>query len=261
MLPLVVISIATVGFLLVFRKSIFKSKRIEVKAPLRQSAKDLLEKNVPFYQNLSTNDKLRFENKVQDFLLNTDITGVGTEVNDLDRLLIASSAIIPIFNFDHWYYDNIDEVLLYPNAFNRQFETTGQERNILGMVGDGVMNGKMLLSRNALHLGFKNETDKKNTAIHEFVHLVDKSDGLTDGIPTSLMERQYLIPWFDLMNRKMEEIRKNKSDINKYGATSQTEFFAVASEYFFERPELLEKKHPELYGYLNGFFERKVHLR
>lgn len=257
MLPYIVISIGAIGFLLVFRKSIFKTKRKEVKAPLRDSAKVLLDENVPFYNALKSEDKSRFEFKVQDFLLNIDITGVKTEVSELDRLLVASSAIIPIFNFDNWYYQNIDEVLLYPNSFNRQFETKGDERNILGMVGDGVMNGKMLLSRNALQLGFKNESDKKNTAIHEFVHLIDKSDGLTDGIPTLLMERQYLIPWLDLMNRKIEEIQKRKSDINRYGATNQTEFFAVASEYFFERPELLKKKHPELYRLLNSFFERK----
>lgn len=257
MLPIIVISILIIGFLLVFRKSLFKAKRKEVKVPLQENAKDLLEENIPFYAALSIEDKARFEFKVQDFLLHTKITGVKTELSELDRLLIASSAIIPIFNFDNWYYQNIDEVLLYPNAFNRQFETKGQERNILGMVGDGVMNGKMLLSRNALKQGFKNETDKKNTAIHEFVHLIDKSDGLTDGIPTLLMEKQYLIPWLDLMNRKMEEIRKKKSDINTYGATNQIEFFAVASEYFFERPQLLEKKHPELFALLNSFFERK----
>lgn len=257
MLIYVVMGIAAIGFLLLFRKSLFKAKRKEVKEAMSEVSKSLLEENVPFYENLSAADKARFEHKVQDFLLHAKITGVKTEVSELDRLLIAASAIIPIFNFDHWYYPNIDEVLLYPNAFNRQFETAGKDRNILGMVGDGLMEGKMVLSRNSLHQGFKNETDKKNTAIHEFVHLIDKSDGRSDGIPTLLMERQYLIPWLDLMNKKMEEIAKKKSDINGYGATNQTEFFAVASEYFFERPALLKRKHPKLYEYLNTFFERE----
>jgi Mlc titration factor MtfA (ptsG expression regulator) len=257
MFPLIVISIGIFGLLLVFRKDIFKRLRKEVIVPMPESSKDLLEKNVSYYAQLSHIDKERFEYKVQEFLMHTKITGIETEVSELDRLLVASSAIIPIFNFDNWHYPSIDEVLLYPNTFNQQFEISGKDRNILGMVGDGVMNGKMLLSRMALEQGFKNENDKKNTAIHEFVHLIDKSDGITDGIPSLLMEKQYIIPWLHLMNKEMEKIRKNESDINSYGATNQAEFFAVASEYFFERPHLLEQKHPELYAQLKHFFERK----
>ena len=67
------------------------------------------------------------------------------------------------------------------------------------------MNGQMILSKPALHLGFANETDKKNTAIHEFVHLLDKADGTIDGIPERLLEKQYVLPWMHLMEKKIEE--------------------------------------------------------
>ena len=63
------------------------------------------------------------------------------------------------------------------------FQTSGQNRNILGMVGTGYMDKKMILSQTALRQGFLNETDKKNTAIHEFIHLIDQADGQIDGIP------------------------------------------------------------------------------
>ena len=221
----------------------------------------ILDNKVTFYRSLSKEEKSLFEFKVQEFLLNCRVTGIKVEVTLEDKLLVASSAIIPIFQFPKWRYSNIFEVLLYPQMFNEQFKTTGPGRNILGMVGTGYMEGKMILSKKALQLGFSNESDKKNTAVHEFIHLVDKADGQIDGIPELLLKNQYTIPWLDLIQKKIAEIYKNKSDINPYGATNKAEFFAVASEYFFERPKLLSKKHPELYRTLEKIFSHKMSAR
>ncbi len=226
----------------------------------------ILAEKVAFYIALSKEEKQRFEFKVQEFLLNCRVTGVSIVIDDTDKLLVASSAVIPIFNFPNWTYNNLFEVLLYPTHFNEKFETDGEGRTILGMVGTGYMEGKMILSKTALRHGFENETDKKNTAIHEFVHLVDKTDGSVDGVPSALMDRQYTIPWLELMSQGIDDIYKQKSDINPYGGTNQQEFFAVVSEYFFERPKLLEKKHPELYGLLQEIFahdlsSRKANMR
>lgn len=217
---------------------------------------------VPFYVSLSANEKLNFESRVQDFLLSCTITGVDVEVDLTDRLLVASSAIIPIFAFPDWTYSNLSEVLLYPDSFNHQFESDGDsKRTILGMVGTGYMEGKMILSKRALHHGFSNNSDKKNTAIHEFVHLIDKMDGVIDGIPSILMERHYVLPWLELLKKKIEELNEDDSDINPYGGTSNVEFYAVISEYFFERPKLLQKKHPKLYGMLEKIFNQKMTSR
>ena len=145
--------------------------------------------------------------------------------------------------------------------FNDKFETSGPNRNIMGMVGTGYMNGKMILSKPALHLGFSNESDKKNTAIHEFVHIIDKADGTIDGVPEVLMKKQYTIPWLELIHEKIEDIHEMDSDINPYGATNRAEFFAVASEYFFERPKLLAKKHPTLYRSMERLFNQNMASR
>ncbi|MBT8392094.1 MAG: peptidase, partial [Ignavibacteriaceae bacterium] len=141
------------------------------------------------------------------------------------------------------------------------FDTKGSGRRIAGMVGSGYMEGKMILSKPALRHGFKNESDKKNTAIHEFVHLIDKSDGSVDGIPSVLLEKQYSIPWIDLINKKIDEIYDGKSDINPYGGTNRAEFFSVVSEYFFERPKLLAKNHPDLYNLLEKIFKQDMASR
>ena len=118
-------------------------------------------------------------------------------------------------------------MLVYPSTFNKGFEYGhgAKDRNVMGMVGDGYMNRKMILSRNALRNGFKNTTDKHNKAIHEFVHLLDKEDGSIDGLPEVLMSHQYTIPWLRMIHDKMEEINNDQSDIRSYRCTSATEFF------------------------------------
>ena len=84
-------------------------------------------------------------------------------------------------------------MLIYPDTFNHNFETEGAGRRILGMVGTGYMNGVMILSKKALRDGFSNTSDKRNTAIHEFVHLIDKMDGYIDGVPEILLKQSYCI--------------------------------------------------------------------
>jgi len=217
----------------------------------------LIEK-VGFYNSLSKKEKSKFEYRIHEFILNYRITGIDTDVTTSDKLLIASSAIIPIFAFDNWKYSNLYEILVYPDSFNDKFETAGSDRNILGMVGSGYMEGKMILSKSAIRHSFLNSSDKRNTPIHEFAHLIDKSDGVIDGVPTLLLEKQYAIPWLHLIKEKINEINDNKSDINPYGGTNESEFFAVISEYFFERPKLLKKKHPKSYSLLEEIFDQNL---
>lgn len=244
-----------VAFYFIFKP---KKKWLKPSNPFPKHWKTLLLKKVSFYAHLDEEDRKQFEFKVQEFLLNHTITGVEVEVDDTDRLLIASSAVIPVFRYPEWNYTNLEEVLLYPRSFNEdfQFDKKQKDRQILGMVGTGYMEGKMILSKQALLQGFLNETDKQNTAIHEFVHLIDKMDGWVDGVPSVLMEKQYIIPWLDMIAEKMKELRKGGSGIDSYAQTSKVEFFAVVSEYFFERPELLKRKHPKLYKALSEVFKQ-----
>lgn len=211
--------------------------------------------NISFYEKLNPLERQQFEFKVAEFLQNILITGVKTEVNDNDKLLVAASAIIPIFQFPKWQYKNLKEVLIYPSQFGYDFALDGDDRSVLGMVGNGYMEGKMILSRPSLIHGFKNEKDKNNTAIHEFIHLIDKADGVIDGVPAALLEKQYVLPWLQLMESEIENIQKGKSDLKPYGGTNRMEFFAVLGEYFFEHPKQLEKKHPELFKLLTKIFD------
>lgn len=234
-----------------------KSKTV-VTDPLPLKLKEILAAEVPFYQQLAEDQKTIFEERTKQFLTQVKITGVKTIVEDLDRVLIAASAIIPIFNFPGWQYRNLHEILLYPDSFDHEFEQQGDGRNILGLVGSGPLNHVMILSQFELRQAFTNKTGKNNTAIHEFVHLVDKTDGDIDGVPEALLDKKYIMPWLQLMQKEMELIRDDRSDINPYGTTNEAEFFAVVSEYFFEHPALLKEKHPELYALLLKIFSQQA---
>jgi len=228
------------------------------KTPLSQPAfateKQILQQHVLFYQGLISADKTRFEEMLQQFLQTVRITGVKTIVEDMDRVFVAAAAIIPIFAFKGWAYRNIHEVLLYPDSFNKDYQVTGQGRDTLGMVGNGPMQNVMILSQRDLRNGFLNHSDKSNTAIHEFVHLVDKADGDTDGLPAVILAHKYVLPWLKRIHEEIQQIKSGESDINPYGATNEAEFLAVAAEYFFEQPDLMQQKHPDLYEMLQQIF-------
>jgi MtfA peptidase len=240
---------------ILFAVKFLRKKKATVTDAVPLQLKKILEDQVPFYQQLNEEKQKEFAERAAHFLTQVKITGVKTIAEDTDRVLIAASAIIPIFNFPGWQYRNLHEVLLYPDSFDHEFEQQGEGRNILGMVGTGALNHVMILSQFELRQAFTNTTGKNNTAIHEFVHLLDKSDGEIDGLPEALLDKKYIRPWLQLMQQEIKDIYDDNSDINPYGATNQAEFFAVVSEYFFERPDLLKENHPELYALLLKIFD------
>lgn len=208
---------------------------------------------VLFYKGLEGAEKKKFEKDIQIFIAEKRITGVNVEIDYRDKLLVAASAIIPIFRFHGWEYKTLSEVLIYPANFDTNYNS-GKNKSVLGMVGEGAMNKMMILSKPALHRGFDIASDKKNVGIHEFVHLIDKEDGTIDGIPDVLMNNKYTIPWLSMIELEIENIIKKDSSIPPYGATNSSEFFAVVSEYFFENPSLLKSKHPQIYELLEKIF-------
>lgn len=232
-------------------------KKPSKKIILPDNYKDILTRNISYYNRLDEKNKLRFEEKVKEFLGYVHIDGIDTTVDVLDKLLVASSAIIPVFGFSKWKYYNLRNVLIYPASFNKEgFLASGFEKNTLGMVGSGPMQNVMILSKPALHFGFQPEPSRENTGIHEFVHLLDKEDGDVDGLPETLLNKKLNSQWLTLVNQNIETIMSGHSDIDYYGATNRAEFFAVASEYFFNRPGLFKENHSGLYDMMCKIFNQ-----
>jgi len=236
------------------RAALFPEPLAPIEITRRQ--RDILNTRVTFYRSLSVKDKALFEQCCISFIQNTDIVGHQLEVTEADRLLIASGSVILAWGFEQWHYVKVDTVYLVPSSFNERSEFRQSDSNITGLVGTAHLRGKMIISQPALHLGFDNGVDKRNVAIHEFTHLIDMADGDIDGLPRQISEPGHSLPWLELVARKIKEIDLGKSDIRDYGATNNAEFLSVASEYFFERPKRLKRKHPELYKYLERFYKQ-----
>lgn len=237
---------------------VFKIKRANEPLPLPENYRELLNDYVKFYKQLDEKGKETFEKRIQHFLSAVQITGVNAIVEDIDRLLIAAGAIIPVYALPDWQYINLHEVLLYPGTFNEDFDQGGSDRHISGMVGTGAMQHVMIITKWQLRQGFINNNDAHNTAIHEFVHLIDKMDGTMDGIPEIILERKYIDRWKNIMDSTIWQMKNHGSDIDMYGATNHAEFFAVVSEYFFERPDLLKANHPDLHEMLGRIYKREI---
>jgi MtfA peptidase len=247
-----VVLLILIIILFVFR---IRIKRTSESIPLPENYRELLHDYVKFYRQLDEIGKESFEKRVEHFLSAVQITGVNAIVEDIDRLLIGAGAIIPVYAIPDWQYINLHEVLLYPGTFNADFDQGGLNRPITGMVGHGAMQHVMIITKWELRQGFINNNDARNTAIHEFAHLIDKMDGTMDGVPEIILERKYTDRWKSLMDATIAKMKSHGSDIDMYGATNPTEFFAVISEYFFEQPGLLKANHPGLYEMLGRVYK------
>ena len=224
--------------------------------------KKILQDRVGFYLTLDEKGKKRFEKGVQVFLAENRIIGLKTEVDDLTRLLVASSAIIPVWGFEDWEYPNLAEIYIVDGALSRQeFKEEKQTSLVAGQIKPRGGSHTVTLSKSALVQGFNDMADRKNLGIHEFAHLLDQQDGATDGIPENRLPDHLVQPWAELMYQKMQLIKEGDTKINTYGATSEAEFFAVITEYFFEKPGKLQENHPELYGMLTKIFNQNPRKR
>jgi Mlc titration factor MtfA (ptsG expression regulator) len=224
---------------------------------LPENYRELLEQYVHFYVQLHEENKKHFEERLLKFLASVKISGANAEVEDLDRVLVGAAAIIPVFNIWDWEYVHLKEVLIYPGNFNIDFDQYGMERHVMGMVGTGALQNVMIISKWELRQSFINQQSKRNTAIHEFVHLIDKMDGTIDGVPEILLERKYVADWKQLLQTTIEQIQKAESDIDPYATTNAAECFAVLAEYFFEQPEQFRNNHPELHKMMERIFYYK----
>jgi Mlc titration factor MtfA (ptsG expression regulator) len=219
----------------------------------------ILRRNIPYYASLNDADRCRFQAMAAIFLDEKPIYGIGCVADDTCRLLIAASAIIPVFSFPAWEYSSLRKILLRPEPFDADFiPVNDRPAMALGMVGGaGMLDGVMILSKPELLAGFSSSAGKHNVGIHEFSHLIDQSDGIIDGNPATL-PRECLRPWTTLVHEHLAHHTGADSGIPAYGYTNEAEFFAVVSEYFFQSPEELAQRDPELFTLLGRIFRQDM---
>jgi Mlc titration factor MtfA (ptsG expression regulator) len=247
----------TVTFLFLTRK--YRRRNRIVKQKIPPAWEQILSTRVAFYSTLTGEEKETFKRQIQIFLGEKDIIPIETDIDEETRLLIAASAIIPVFGYPEWEYDDLTEILIYPDDFDLNYDFYAKEKNILGLVtGQG---STMVLSKPSLYHGFRIDKDKLNVGFHEFAHKIDGEDGYIDGIPAVIAAKELVKEWLSCIKKESALIREGKSDINPYALTNNAEFFAVASEYFFENPASMAEKHHELYDILMRIFRQDTKSR
>lgn len=239
---------------LIWRKKPVKPQHSNIDA---QACSQWLYKHVRFYNRLSDQQQDNFTKQVIQFINSKKFTGIESEVDDSTKFAVAASAVIPVFHIGDFNYPNLKEVLIYPNSFGPKFDLVPDEHSEFiasGMVGTGMMSGIMILSKPDLMKAYDGLNHKHNVGIHEFVHLIDKTDGHIDGVASLLLKPHELESWMHWMNKEKHRIRHGKSDINPYALKNDAEFFAVTSEYFFMDTDTFKVKHSELHQILSDIF-------
>jgi Mlc titration factor MtfA (ptsG expression regulator) len=223
-------------------------RRALVAPPFPDAARKLLLETYDHYDRLPPDWRRRFEDDVRIFVAEKRITGVGVDVTEELRLLVAASAITVSLGWPDHDWDQLTEVLLYPQDFDRDYRFGGNE-----LAGEAHPWGTVILSVPSLRQSFDDPDDGFHVGIHEFAHLLDVAHGHSEGIPLGLDVRDSG-EWVDIAAREMERLRRGKSVLDDYGADDPVEFLAVAVEGFFEMPLLLRKRHRELYAVLVRYF-------
>jgi Mlc titration factor MtfA (ptsG expression regulator) len=218
--------------------------------PFPQGARDFLLERYGHFERLPSEWRARFEDDVRLFLAETRITGIGTDSTEERRLLVAASAVTLTLGWPDAEWDRVTEVLLYPDDFDRDYRFGADEE---GRAGEAHPWGTIILSVPTLEESFDYDDDGYHVGLHEFAHLLDVEQALFDGMPRGLAAPARR-EWPGLVERETERIRKGHSVLDEYGAEDEVEFFPVAVEAFFERPQALRRRHSELYETLRDYF-------
>lgn len=184
------------------------------------------------------------------------------EVSEEMKLVIAAQAAMTILGkSDPDFFPRLHSILVYPGGFRdrgrRRFGIDDEDRGVL--YGESWETGSVILSWDNVLAGGSNDDDGMNVVIHEFAHQIDQYNGVADGLP-KLESREACVRWGSVMERHYEELKEASKTrdpepfLDPYGATDPCEFFAVATEAFFEDPLDLDYEHPELYGLLADFY-------
>lgn len=223
-------------------------RRALLAQPFPEAWRSFLETHCDHYDRLPPALRRRFEEDVRIFVFEKRITGVEVEVTDELRLLVAASAVTLSLGWPTYEWDQLTEVLLYPDGFDRDYNFGVPER-----VGETSGWGSVILSVPSLRESFEDPEDAYHVGIHEFAHLLDKDHLHFEGIPPGLDEERRR-EWVLLAAKEMERLARGKSVLDPYGASDPVEFLAVAVEAFFEVPQAVRRRHAEMYAVLSAYF-------
>lgn len=228
----------------------WRARQAALAAPFPESSRGVLRDWCDHYDRLSPELRSHFEDDLRIFLAEKPISGVGVEVTDELRLLVGASAVTLSLGWPEYEWEHCNEVLLYPDEFDRDYEFGGDD-----LAGQAHPWGTVILSVPDLCQSFRDPDDAYHVGFHEFAHLLDLEQARFDGIPLGLDDAT-AHRWVEVREREIPRMLQGDSILDDYGAHDPVEFLAVAVEAFFEASLALRRGHPELYELLKEFFRQ-----
>ena len=233
--------------------------------PFPKEWEEILEKNVAYYRRLTQTDQVELRGHIQVFLDEKQFEGLGgQEINDEVRVTIAAQACILLLHRETDYYPALRSILVYPHPY---FSPKAQRlpggvvvEGVQGRLGESWLRGPVVLAWDEVRRSAHDHNDGHNVVFHEFAHQLDSESGANEGAPR-LPHRSMYIAWARVLGDEYQHLindimHHHKPDLDTYGATNPAEFFAVATEAFFEKPHHLKRRHPRLYEQLALFYQQ-----
>jgi Mlc titration factor MtfA (ptsG expression regulator) len=238
-------------------------RRKAMEAPAPAAWDEILDRNFPMTARLEQADRERLKKRIQGFLAEKRFEGLGgLELTDEIRVTIAAQACLLQLHRSEDCYPKLKSILVYPSAYKAPSQTMSPDGVITEgpqtRLGEAWTLGTVVLSWDDVRHGAADCKDGHNVVLHEFAHQLDMEDSAADGAPI-LPRRSSYVAWARVLGTEYESLqeeirRRHRTVMDRYGATNPAEFFAVATETFFEKPRQLKKKHPELYEQLREFY-------
>ena len=241
-----------------------RRRRRVASAPLSPQWSRVLEENVAHYGYLSPAEREKAERDLKIVVAEKNWEGCGgLAMTDEIRVTIAAQAAIMLLGFDVSALDHVATVLVYPTGYIAPASQQIGSAVLVGedhRLGEAWQRGPVILSlANVLEDG-RNPGRGHNLVWHELAHQLDMLDRTCDGTPP-LPNRQAYRRWRQVMTDEYERLATHASRgrptlLDEYGATDPAEFFAVATECFFDRPKELRERHGRLYDVLAQFYRQ-----
>lgn len=181
----------------------------------------------------------------------------GMELTDDVKVVIAAQASMLLLGLDIDEFFDVTSIIVHRSTVR----LTGTHRGAAGTVSSGTQHlagqahpkGPVVLSWAAVKRGARRPEHGHNVVYHEFAHRLDMLGGVTDGTPP-LGNNAAVARWVEVCTAAFERVQSGQSVLRGYAATNPAEFFAVATELFFNRPVDLCTHEPDLYGELRSFY-------
>lgn len=243
-------------------------RRKLIKAPFPSDWEDIIRRNVIQYSALDNEERKHLRELIRIFIAEKTWEGCGgLELTDEIRVTISALACLLILNIPHNFYDNVETVIVYPSEVvlpQRKpgfFEITLEPLETTGPVsGQAFHQGPLMIVWDAVLESILHPGSGYNVVYHEFAHKLDMQDGVADGTPR-LRDRGEYRDWVKTCTSEylklLTDVKKGRQTfLDEYGATDEAEFFAVATEHFFDQPVQMKKSAPELYRVLKEFYRQ-----